>query len=124
MRIGDYVRTKDYGIHKISNLEHYDYIDYIMCENQFNIIKIDKSNIIKSSPNIIDLIEVGDVFSFEDGSICRIIEIDKELNPPYYLLKDYGGETYWERQECLSDLQSIVTKEQFKSMEYKVDGGN
>ena len=32
MRIGDYVRTKDYGIHKISNLEHYDYIDYIVLD--------------------------------------------------------------------------------------------
>jgi hypothetical protein len=108
MKAGDYVRTKDYGIHKISNLEHYDYIDYIVCENQFNIIKIEKSNIIKSSPNIIDLIEDKD---YVNGK--RVIR---------NCLQDGGNIILFEDGTFAhnDEIKSIVTKEQFELMEYKL----
>ena len=123
MKIGDYVRTKSYGIHKISEFEHYDYIDYIVCENQFNIIKIDESNIIKSSPNIIDLIQVGDYIN------GLRVEKNKygELYTSYVY---YGGDigkqsevyTTWleEYKENEDYIYSILTKEQFESMEYRI----
>ena len=130
MNIGDYVRTKNEGIGKIIKIEPFMndihiFLDSkkgnITFQSKDGIFKVNnEENIVKSSPNIIDLIEVGDILSFEDGSICRIMEIDNELKPPYYLLKDYGGDTYWERQEYLSDLKSILTKEQFSQMEYKL----
>ena len=74
------------------------------------------NNVYKTSPNIIDLIEEGDILSYKDGSICRVLEIADG----YYLLKDIGGEQYYEKEEWLKDFKSVVTKEQFEEMEYKL----
>ena len=124
MKVGDYVRTK-YGISKIENISPNEYDkehDYIELEN-FVFDGLDTQGffttdeIIKSSPNILDLIEVGDVLSFKDGSVCRVMEITDD---GYYLLRNYGGEQYYESKEWIGELTSIVTKEQFESMEYKV----
>lgn len=109
MEKGDYVRTKDYGIHKITKFEVYDYIEYIVDDNDMFYTKIDKTNIIKSSPNIIDLIEVGDyvngvmVTEIKDGKPFK-----EDYNDPYY--------SYY-----FDDIYSIITHEQFESMEYKVE---
>lgn len=147
MKVGDYVRTDKGYITKISDFtEHYtkgkrlgfkeevienflllddkqceiiESIDYSIppCYPSDEELEKIKSHIIKSSPNIIDLIEVGDVLSFQDKSICRVLEI---TDNGYYLLKDFGGEQYYERKEWIEDFTSIVTKEQFESMEYKI----
>ena len=99
MKVGDYVRTK-YGITQIKE----------------NVCLLDE--VIKSSPNIIDLIEVGDICTFE------VVDIDN--------YEDYiGKHTEVINQDELEDFKdmiqnesakliSIVTKEQFESMEYKI----
>ena len=125
MKVGDYVRTKSGIIGKIESKNYIGYSDWLIDTLYYNDDEIiddwtcgvKEYNILKSSPNIIDLIEVGDVLSFEDGSICRIVEISDN---GYYLLKDFGGEQYYERKEYIDVLISIVTKEQFEQMSYKV----
>ena len=104
METGDYVRIKTLsGQGGISKLEKVD--DICITDNG----AVDKNNIIKSSPNIIDLIEVGD---YVNGHTVKMIKEDKSKI-------DIGeGEDYfWLRNQ---DILSIVTKEQFESMEYKV----
>jgi hypothetical protein len=108
MKIGDYVRTIN-GISKIIKIQ-----DIITSDNEYITTLIthdngncDISNILKSSPNIIDLIEVGD---YVNGEI--VIEINKEAN-----CIAVTEEGYWEH---INEVKTIVTKEQFESMEYKI----
>ena len=130
INIGDYVRTK-YGISKIIDLKENPYGEktiYVldnkiisMCEceegilystinplaedliDEFDINFGDESQIIKSSSNIIDLIEVGDILTIKDmlGNTSKV-EVDENF-------KLLSGK-----------IVSIVTKEQFESMEYKI----
>jgi hypothetical protein len=66
-------------------------------------------DIIKSSPNIIDLIEVGDYVNGKE-----IHEIDKNRKRLYSYEKD-------DYNIILNrDIQRIVTKEQFKNIEYRL----
>ena len=62
MKVGEYVRTKYQGIKKIDkifeNATIYKY-GYEFDDYEYETIRTDE--IIKSSPNIIDLIEVGDI---------------------------------------------------------------
>ena len=83
MKTGDYVRTK-YGITQIKE----------------NVCLLDE--VIKSSPNLIDLIEVGD---YVNG--FRVDRVEKDI--------DYDGYAITGEQ-----IKSIVTREQFESMEYKI----
>jgi len=119
MKVGDYVRTKD-GIERIKDIK-----EWVNFQGYEKIITTDKnqyetlyeqSEIIKSSPNIIDLIEVGDyVNGYEVRDISyygvpnskTLLELDKWLGNGY---KKIANE----------DIKTIVTKEQFESMEYKV----
>ena len=110
MNIGDYVRIKN-GIGKI-----------IKCNSMYFILDTDKDNIahdqdeiIKSSPNIIDLIEVGDyvngkrvnfVYSPDGKQVFRI-ELDTDGLKGHMICES-------------KHIKSIITKEQFENMEYKV----
>ena len=112
LKVGDYVRTKYGYIAKIEKIKD----DYIYCDNtlyeeygdSFNFIINNEENlkrfICKSSPNIIDLIQVGDyvngapVLHKENGElVCGLLLRYKEEN-----------------------IKSIVTKEQFEQMEYRI----
>ena len=121
MRIGDYVRTKNGIIGKIESKNFIGYSDWLIDTFNYNdevIIDdwtcgVKEYDILKSSPNIIDLIEVGD---YVNG--CYVDEIigandSWDDRQHFHLLKfnSYFGN---------SDIKSIVTKEQFSSMEYKV----
>lgn len=119
--IGDYVRTKEGNIFKIvgGNTDNWEIdIEFIKLEqteenwcesNKYNDngYWFNEENIIKSSPNIIDLIEAGD---YVNGERIQFITNKKELltDGGYDLLKKY------------EDIKSILTKEKFESMEYKV----
>ena len=111
MKVGDYVRTKHKGIFKIDercyfNKDFKEFWFKAPCDkgNEWTTI----AEVIKSSPNIIDLIEVGD---YVNG--YRVISCDKyEI---YVDTQDFN-EVLFE-----SDIKSIVTKEQFSSMEYRLD---
>ena len=106
MKVGDYVSTK-YGIAKITKIV----LNVNTCEidrqlNDFYFVL--NENIIKSSPNIIDLIEVGDYVNGE-----RVVNIIKK----HKYLEVSDEEIIIEEE----DIKSIVTKEQFESMEYKIN---
>ena len=114
LEVGMYVRTK-YGISKIENISPNEYDkehDYIELEN-FVFDGLDTQaffttdKILKASHNIIDLIEVGDYVNNE-----RVEEIWKEI--------------VLVGQECrpisFNNIKSIVTKEQFESMKYSLEG--
>lgn len=115
MKIGDYIRTDDGIIGKVVS-EPYEYKDSIGCDIDFGNNDIYNEyemyqSIIKSSPKIIDLIEVGDVIT--TNNLCgEITKIDGD--------KIYT--TCYDGEYCsASDIKTIVTKECFKSMEYKVE---
>lgn len=73
-----------------------------------------KSHIVKASNNIIDLIEVGD---YVNGSEVLKLGIDNyDDNATYKKYLRCVGNSYFNEQ-----IKSIVTKEQFESMSYKVN---
>lgn len=99
-----YVRTKEGTIERIIELGYQDkeYVSFSK-DNEYLTYK-DK---IKASHNIIDLIEAGDYVNGYE--VYKIFLTDAVLvkNKDYPLI-------------CRSEIKSIVTKEQFESMSYKV----
>ena len=113
LEVGMYVRT-DNGIigkiyEQIGDMFTYkdsnrDYITYGLSHNE----------ILKASHNIIDLIEVGD---YVNGEIVTKAALDKiECK---YIELNY---TYNKRGIREKDIKSIVTKEQFESIKYSLEG--
>lgn len=114
LKVGMYVRTKEWGIQKIA---WFDNEEPIM-ECGFTVFQ--KSGY-KTSNNIIDLIEEND---FING-----LRVEKnkygELYTSYVY---YGGDigkqcevyTTWLKEYTEDMIENIVTKEQFESISYKV----
>ena len=121
MKVGEYVRTKDGYIYKIEDGEEF-YEDYVdvgigtipdvdgIWVDKEHFQYVDKREIIKSSPNIIDLIEVGDIIkkTYKTGLIEKI---------PINEIEDI--------EHIKLDLKNgfkltIVTNEQFSQMEYRI----
>lgn len=124
LEVGMYVRTK-YGFHKISRIvlegtsnEYYN-CDLKENENGGHIwISVLKEEILKASHNIIDLIEVGD---YVNGKLVTKINQIFPINQNKYIechCEMNGVSLTW----CYSnkEIKSIVTKEQFSQMQYKV----
>lgn len=120
MKVGDYVRTKD-GIERIKDIK-----EWVNFQGYEKIITTDKnqyetlyeqSEIIKSSPNIIDLIEVGD---YVNGIKVDFTNIDNKLTYEDTCIGFYDYDGDGDITLFANDIKSIVTKKQFKSMEYKV----
>jgi hypothetical protein len=121
VKVGDYVRTdsgliaKYIGIDKKYEWHLFDgniqwFYEYYREDIDFEDWKefIEK-DVVKSSPNIIDLIEVGDYVNGKE--ITGVDEYTKQLT------YEYGETTMYIDSE---NIKSIVTKEQFEAMEYKV----
>lgn len=113
MKVGDYVRTKNFGIKKILDIGGFlGMKQYLINEDGTYVID---NSIIKSSPNIIDLIEVGD---YVNGH--KVIDTFTDY------IFDYSEEfkvIRFSETDILHDvkhIKSIVTHEQFKKMEFKV----
>lgn len=112
MRIGDYVRTDKGLIGKVIKKEEYD-THFILeykgqyCKRVLTTSGTD-SEIVKSSPNIIDILEVGD---YVNGGQVREIEKD--------YIRISGGSYIWQFLKK-EEIKSIATKEQFKNIEYEV----
>lgn len=117
LEVGMYVRTKFHGIFKLYREFSEDSIDVgigIIPEiNGFFIDEkerdyVEKKDIIKASFDIIDLIEVGD---YANG--CKVIK---------NTLKDGGNIVIVQGGNCFTndDIKTVVTKEQFESVSYKV----
>jgi hypothetical protein len=130
MNIGDYIRTP-FGITKCINKQQIIIEDNLFCETKYGYLyyledyddemcNITDSNLdeYKHSENIIDLIEVGD---YVNGyKITDYTEIDK-YNDEKILYADLNVNSSSEYIAIHNeDIKSIVTKEQFESMEYKV----
>ena len=99
LEIGMYVRTKKGKIWTI---------------NSQQAISGHRKDIINASHNIIDLIEVGD---YVNGyPIYEILEYKD--NTRAIVIADDNKSIIW--QESSQDIKSIVTKEQFESMSYKL----
>ena len=125
-----YVRTKNGNIRKIvelTNTKFIDepdyYVDKVLIDIEQNeredTIYMEKwlfnEDIVKSSHNIIDLIEVGD---YVNGH-----RVDKVVIGPkcsYVLLEEVGY--YVDTQKDIDDyeIKSVVTSQQFESLEYKI----
>ena len=113
MRIGDYVRINctvydTVVINRIAEI----FDNTILTENDGSIYQgeYSKEDIIKSSPNIIDILEVGD---YVNGYLIIEKDINNELR--YIDLKDRNM-----KYVKYLDIKSIVTKEMFSSIEYEV----
>lgn len=119
LKEGMYVRTKDGYIDEVI-IEYKGYCNnpncnckHISCKHNY----YDENKIVKTSNNIIDLIEVGD---YVNG--FRVDEIGE-----YHSIKTDTVETY-AKVNCSAllncfykeDIKTVVTKEQFESMSYKV----
>lgn len=107
LEVGMYVRYKN-GIGKIVGR----YVKGVLIDKGIGgYFRTENNDIFKASHNIIDLIEVGD---FVNG--FRIDEVE------YSKSTIYIGNTKKVIEQALwsNDIKSIVTKEQFESMSYKV----
>lgn len=133
MKVGDYVRTP-YGIRKIKSIPpHNKYQDdgfYV--EDRFILCGREAMNEIITSPNIIDLIEVGD---YVNG--YKIVKIFvnkynwKKLLIAMQREDEYEYSDYIEDYFCddsihiyNEDIKSILTKEQFERESYIVNEKN
>ena len=122
MKVGDYVRTKDGYIYKIEDGEEFyedcvdvgigtiPDVDGIWIDKE-HFQYVDKREIVKSSPNIIDLIEVGD---YVNG--LKVIQMYSPEGK-YTLWIKLSDNTFIDNSK---DIKSIVTKEQFEQISYKV----
>jgi hypothetical protein len=105
MNVGDYVRTINGEIYKL--IDDFALI-YFQKEQEHGI---PEHQIINSSPNIIDLIEVGD---YVNGH--KVFKKEK------YELRVEDRENTWGIAILdETDIKSIVTHEQMEAMQYRVE---
>ena len=111
LEVGMYVRSKQNGIGKIveyiNDPTHYFFKCYKLDRDCINCEEyITEADVIgQPSHNIIDLIEVGD---YVNGY---------QVTDRFDYLLSFGNADWYMNEE---DIKSIVTKEQFESMSYKV----
>ena len=104
MKVGDYARSSEGDLGKIVRINNSQDIEL---ENSW--VSYDEEDL-KSSPNIIDLIQVGDyVNGMQVTRICFDEDGERILNLSNCILELIND-----------DIKSIVTKEMFESMEYKI----
>ena len=119
-----YVRTKK-GIAKIKTLDDLDNVAWTDVKDIFfgayrpngkvNFVLYDDGTVLKSSYNIIDLIQVGD---YVNGyPVYETIECPD--NTRAIVIADDNKSIIWE--ESSQYIKSILTKEQFESMKYEVE---
>ena len=104
MKVGDYVRTKYGEICKLNNIIYQDdnYIQYQLGG------RLEDKDFLKSSPNIMDLIEVGDY-------VDRLRVTGKQED--YIEVETFDEKIIIYKNE---HIKSVLTKEQFERMEYKI----
>ena len=126
IEVGEYVRTKDGYIAKITEIDHHIWFDSIINKisgiSRYSLSEEEYRNlVIKHSKNIMDLVQEGD---YIDG-----LRVEKnkygELYTSYVY---YGGDigkqcevyTEWIDDLKNENIDSVLTKEQFSKMEYIV----
>jgi hypothetical protein len=123
LEVGQFVRTKDGIIGKYFGEKAYEPNKIcIWTETTKEGIQItpiiDKDTIVKASYSIIDILEVGDVIIDREGHKYPInYEFETDYNSEY---KSYEITIDDHITLFLKDGLSIITKEQFEQMSYKV----
>ena len=122
IEIGEYIRTKQGDISKVRYVDEENIFleDDVWSINDLyektNILYFDDEEIAKHSKNIIDLIEVGDyVNGVEVIDLADGIHLEFANDVSYV---DVGLATY--RDGHIEGIETIVTKEQFNNMEYRL----
>jgi len=105
-----YVRTKKGLIAKIINIFDDENIMKICGKIQTEKFGLNENEILKASHNIIDLIEVGDYVN-----VLLVVDKYYDYANKEWRLNDRNGFICTEK-----NINSIVTKEQFESMQYEV----
>lgn len=114
MKVGDYVRTK-YGITQFKEYETTNG-EKLLCmpvKDGSQGIFANIEDVVKSSPNIIDLIEVGD---YVNG--LKVIQMYSPEGKYTLWIKLSDNTFIIDNSE---DIKSIATREQFKNIEYEVE---
>ena len=120
LEVGMFVRTKDGIIDKVI-IDYEGHCNNPNCNCKHISCKYnyyDENKVIKASHNIIDLIEENDIIEYapihngyeKKQLFCRRIKDAKDLICFKYQVEHNKAK-----------IKSIVTKEQFESMSYKVD---
>jgi hypothetical protein len=137
MKVGDYVRTKNGYISKYigKNKTPYTIGKHLSFETTIRDVRFEETDndtmiwegelekgleeIIKSSPNIIDLIEIGD---YVNGTKVTMIAGTRYDKNDLHCYCDYSEDKETGKWIMIpaKDIKSIVTKEQFESCEYKL----
>lgn len=126
LKVGMYARTKNNGICKLYREFHEDSVDvgigvfpeidgFFIDKEEINYIE--KDDILKSSKNIIDLIEAGD---YVNGN--KVIRIETSSYPEDKNVKIIvccGDDDYYSYYN--EDIKTILTKEQYENNCYKVE---
>ena len=118
IEIGEYVRTKQGDISKVRYIDEENIFleDCVWSKNDLyektDVLYFDDEEIAKHSKNIIDLIEVGDYVNRH-----LVVDVDN-------INKGAMREIYCEDDEEFGlwneNINTIVTKEQFSNMEYRL----
>ena len=108
IEVGEYIRTKIGDIGEVENINNYRPPESKICVDMKlkDLVFISEDMIVKHSKNIIDLIEVGDIVIVKNG-----------LGEEELIFMDNEDKKHIVRTH---KVKSIVTKEQFKEMEYRV----
>jgi len=105
IEVGEYVRSNLGTIGKVTKIDSNTNTKFLYEDK--TLITIDK-NVYKHSKNIIELIEVGD---YVNGEFVEEVSIG---------LDEFEITTTTEYLANENDIKSIVTKEQFEKIEYKL----
>lgn len=113
IKVGEYVRTEFGNIGKFYRpaSESSD-VYYIYIDKDGNKISSRYDSIVKHSNNIINLIEIGDYVNGKKVMCFRNGNCNNDIGTQY--VDDYGEYFGFDKK----DIKSIVTKEQFSSLEY------
>ena len=119
IKVGEYVRTNEGIIDKVDRYSIGSCVYHCkngMCIDECETVGIPISDIKSHSFNIIDLIEEGDYVNGNEIAL-EAPNPDPLCDPIYGYFDRYGELVGIIENE---DIKSIVTKEQFKAIEYEV----
>ena len=127
MKVGEYVRTKDGYIAKFINtrnyLEYGEVVETIAYEFDSNIDEYNNSGnweylehiVVESSPNIMDLIQHGDLVVDNYGNVYVV---DYVFDNYIYTTTKQGNIV---KTLCDYQIKKVIAKEEFSSIGYEVN---
>ena len=127
IQVGEYIRTEEGLIGKIKRIEldeTYKSLKwYVFDKKRYDMnfideIYINKPYIKKHSSNVIDLLEVGDILKYRLNNLSSIDVSEVILVTEGRTLKEYLSIKGYSLNQI--EILSLITKEQFKIVEYEV----